>query len=114
MALKTAVTLMQTNAAAWNYLGVAYHQAGQLTNSAEAYSQALRFNRELIEVRFNLGCVLLDQNKPDAAKTEFTAYTLRKPNTSEGFLKIRAAVSSLRLSRYRQAARRARGESRNR
>ena len=85
---KTAVTLMQTNAAAWNYLGVAHHRAGLLTNAVEAYSQALRFNRELIEARFNLGCVLLDQNKPDAAKTEFTAFTMRKPNVIEGFVKL--------------------------
>ena len=94
--LKTAVTLMQTNAAAWNYLGVAYHQAGQLTNSAEAYSQALRFNRELLEARFNLGCVLLDQNKPEAAKTEFTAYTLRRPNAIEGFVKLGTAQMRMR------------------
>ena len=88
---KTAVTLMQTNAAAWNYLGVAHHRAGLLTNAVEAYSQALRFNRELIEARFNLGCVLLDQNKPDAAKTEFTAFTMRKPNVIEGFVKLGTA-----------------------
>ncbi len=86
--LKTAVTLMQTNAAAWNYLGVAYHRAGLLTNAVDAYSQALRFDRELLEVRFNLGCVWLDQNKPDAAKTEFTAFTLRRPNVIEGFIKL--------------------------
>ena len=89
--LKTATTLMQTNAAAWNYLGVAYHRAGLLTNAVEAYSQAMRFDRELIEVRFNLGCVLLDQNRPDAAKTEFTAYTMRRPNVIEGFIKLGSA-----------------------
>lgn len=89
--LKTATALMQTNAAAWNYLGVAYHRAGLLTNAVEAYSQALRFDRELVEARFNLGCVLLDQNRPDVAKTEFTAYTMRRPNVIEGFLKLGAA-----------------------
>ncbi len=89
--LKTATTLMQTNAAAWNYLGVAYHRAGLLTNAVEAYSQSLRFDRELLEARFNLGCVLLDQNRPDAAKTEFTAYTMRRPNVIEGFIKLGSA-----------------------
>ncbi len=89
--LKTATTLMQTNAAAWNYLGVAYHRAGLLTSAVEAYSQALRFDRELLEARFNLGCVLLDQNRPDAAKTEFTAYTMRRPNVIEGFIKLGSA-----------------------
>jgi tetratricopeptide (TPR) repeat protein len=89
--LKTAVTLMQTNAAAWNYLGVAYHRAGAWTNAVDAYSQALRFNRDLLEARFNLGCVWLEQNKPDLAKTEFTAFTLRKPNVIEGFVKLGTA-----------------------
>ncbi len=89
--LNTAVTLMQTNAAAWNYLGVAYHRAGAWTNAVDAYSQALRFNRDLLEARFNLGCVWLEQNKPDLAKTEFTAFTLRKPNVIEGFVKLGTA-----------------------
>lgn len=89
--LKTATTLMQTNAAAWNYLGVAYHRAGLLTDAVEAYSQALRFNRELLEARFNLGCVLLDQNKPDLAKTEFTAFTMRRPEVIEGFIRLGTA-----------------------
>lgn len=86
--LKTATTLMPTNAAAWNYLGVAYHRAGSWTNAVEAYSRALRFNRELLEVRFNLGCLWLEQNKLDDAKAEFTAYTLRRPNAGDGWVKL--------------------------
>lgn len=89
--LKTATSLMPTNAAAWNYLGVAYHRAGLSTNAVEAYSRALRFNRELIEVRFNVGCVWLELEKFDAAKVEFTAYTLRRPNEVEGWLKLGGA-----------------------
>jgi tetratricopeptide (TPR) repeat protein len=88
--LQTATALMPTNAAAWNYLGVAYHRAGQWTNAVEAYSRALRFNRELLEVRFNLGCLWLEQNKLDEAKAEFTAYTLRRPNAEDGWLKLGA------------------------
>ena len=34
--LETAVQLMPTNAVAWNYLGVAYHQSGQWSNAAAA------------------------------------------------------------------------------
>jgi len=93
--LRTATTLMPTNAAAWNYLGVAYHRAGSWTNAAEAYTRALRYNRELLEVRFNLGCLWLEQDKPDAAKAEFTAYTLRRPNAGEGWLKL--GTTQLRL-----------------
>jgi tetratricopeptide (TPR) repeat protein len=89
--LKTATSLLPTNAAAWNYLGLAYHRSGQWTNAAEAYSRAIKFDRELLEARFNLGCLWLDQNKLDEAKTEFTAYTLRRGNAVEGWLKLGAA-----------------------
>src|SRR6478736_6338398 len=86
--LQLAVQLLPTNAVAWNYLGVAYHQAGQWTNAAEAYSRALRFDRDLLEVRFNLGCLWLEQNRWDDARTEFTAYTLRRGTDAEGWIKL--------------------------
>jgi tetratricopeptide (TPR) repeat protein len=41
-----------------------------------------------MEAHFNLGCLWLDQNKPDAAGSEFTAYTLRRPKAPEGWLKL--------------------------
>ena len=86
--LRTATTLLSTNAQAWNYLGVAYHHAGQTTNAAASYQKALALNRNLLEARFNLGCLLLEQNNPDAAKAEFTAYTLQRPNAPEGWVKL--------------------------
>jgi len=86
--LEVATSLLGTNALAWNYLGVAYHGAGQATNAALAYQRALALNRDLVEVRYNLGCLLLDQNRPDAAKSELTAYTLRQPNSPGGWLKL--------------------------
>jgi tetratricopeptide (TPR) repeat protein len=86
--LQTATTLLPTNAAAWNYLGVAYQRSGQWTNAVQAYSQALLFDRDLMEVRFNLGCLWLEQERWDNARSEFTAYTLRRPNEAEGWLKL--------------------------
>src|SRR3569833_3990361 len=35
--LKTATTLLNSNAEAWNYLGIAYHHSGQAIDAAEAY-----------------------------------------------------------------------------
>lgn len=90
-ALRTATDLMPTNAAAWNYLGVAYHRSGQWTNAATAYSQALRFNRELLEVRFNLGCLWLEVRNFDAAKADLFAYTSRRPNDGAGWVKLGSA-----------------------
>jgi len=93
--LKTATTLMATNAAAWNYYGVALQHAGQPADAALAYQNALKFDRDLVEAHYNLGCFWLEQNKPDAARTEFTAYTLRRGNAPEGWLKLGAAQLKL-------------------
>lgn len=86
--LQTAVRLMPTNATAWNYLGVAYHQAGQGSNALTAYAQALRFDRDLLEVRFNLGCLQLEQNNAEAATVELFAYTARRANDANGWLML--------------------------
>ncbi len=93
--LKTATTLLATNAAAWNYYGVALQCAGQPADAARAYQNALKFDRDLVEAHYNLGCLWLEQNKPDAARTEFTAYTLRRGNAPEGWLKLGAAQLKL-------------------
>jgi len=93
--LKTATTLLATNAAAWNYYGVALQYAGQPADAAQAYQNALKFNRDLVEAHYNLGCLWLEQNKPDAARTEFIAYTLRRGNTPEGWLKLGSAQLKL-------------------
>jgi len=106
--LKTATLLMPTNAAAWNYLGLAYHRAGQGTKAAAAYNRALTLNRELLEARFNLGCLWLEQNKLEEARSEFTAYTLRRGNSPEGWLKLglvqlRATNSTAAAQSFREA-----------
>jgi tetratricopeptide (TPR) repeat protein len=89
--LKTATTLLPANAQAWNYYGVALQHAGQPDDAADAYNRALTLDRDLTEAHYNLGCLWLEQNKFDSAKTEFTAYTLRRANTPEGWLKLGTA-----------------------
>ncbi len=93
--LKLATSLMSTNAQAWNYLGVAYQHAGQPADAALAYQRALALDRDLVEAHYNLGCLWLEQNKPDVAKTEFTAYVLRRSKAPEGWTKM--GVAQLRL-----------------
>jgi tetratricopeptide (TPR) repeat protein len=88
---KTATSLLPTNAPAFNYLGVACQRAGQPADAAKAYQHALVLDRDLIEAHYNLGCLWLEQNQLDAAKTEFTAYTLRRPNAVEGWIKLGVA-----------------------
>src|SRR2546422_10661192 len=55
--LKTATELLPQNAKAWNYLGLAYHHAGQWTNATQAYRRALRLDQNLAAARYNLGCL---------------------------------------------------------
>ncbi len=95
-ALKTATTLMSTNAQAWNYLGVAYQYAGHPADAALAYQRALTLDRDLVEAHLNLGCLWLEQNKPDVAKVEFTAYVLRRSKEPEGWTKLGMAQLRLR------------------
>src|SRR6266481_7153386 len=94
--LKLATTLIPTNAQAWNYLGLAYHHAGQLDEAEKTYRRALLINHDLSEAHYNLGCLYLEQKKNDAAKTEFIAYTLRRANSLDALLKLGAA--QLRVS----------------
>ena len=86
--LKRATTLLSTNADAWNYLGLAYHYGGQPAEAEKAYQRALLFNHDLSEAHLNLGCVWLEQNKPEAARNEFLAYTLRRGNSPDVLIKL--------------------------
>jgi len=94
--LKRATSLLNTNALAWNYLGLACHQAGQPIEAAEAYKKALALDQNLLEVHYNLGCLLLEQNRPDQAKAEFTAYTLRREKSPDGWVRLGEAQLHLR------------------
>ena len=89
--LKTAVSLLNTNALAFSYLGLACHQAGQLPEAEKAYQHALLLDPDLVEVRYNLGCVWLSENKLEQAKSTLMAYTLRRPAAVDGWLKLGAA-----------------------
>ena len=85
---KAATTILATNAQAWNYLGVACQHAGQTDAAVAAYQRALALDRDLMEAHYNLGCLWLEQNKPETAENEFTAYTLRRSKAPEGWLKL--------------------------
>lgn len=95
--LKIATSLLSTNAQAWNYLGLAYHQAGQANDAADAYKKALALDQNLVEVHYNLGCLWLEQNRPDLAKAELTAYTLHRGDKSpDAWIKLGEAQLALR------------------
>ncbi|HEV2318505.1 MAG TPA: tetratricopeptide repeat protein [Verrucomicrobiae bacterium] len=85
---KSATEEMATNAEAWNYLGVAEQHTGQLEDAAKAYQRALELDRDLTEAHYNLGCLWMQEDQPEKAANEFTAFTLQKVNEPEGWLKL--------------------------
>ncbi len=102
--LKLATSLLATNAQAWNYLGLAYHHAGQAANALDAYQRALSLNHDLVAVHYNLGCLWLEQNRPDTldgARNELTAFTVRKGTVVDGWLKL--GTAELRLGQLTPA-----------
>jgi len=94
--LNKATSLLPTNAVAWNALGLAYQYSGEFSSAENAYNRALNFDRDLAEARFNLGCVLLEQNKAEAARAQFTTYLLRRGSSPEVLLKLGSAQLKMR------------------
>jgi tetratricopeptide (TPR) repeat protein len=94
--LNLALSLVPTNALVWNELGLAYHYAGNISNAVEAYRKAVRFNNNLAEARYNLGCLLFEQGKLDAARSELTTYTMQRPHDVGGWLKLGSVQLRLR------------------
>ncbi len=94
--LQVATEILRTNAVAWNYLGIALHQGRQSSNAVIAYRRAMATDPDMMEARLNLGTLLLELGRAGEAKSEFTGYTLRRPNAVEGFQKLAAAEMQLR------------------
>jgi tetratricopeptide (TPR) repeat protein len=99
--LEKAASLLPKNALAWNYLGLAYHGNGQLEPAANAYRAALALDHKLMVVRYNLGCLYLEQDNLAAAIDELKSYTLLRPAALEGWLKL--GTAQLRARRLEEA-----------
>jgi tetratricopeptide (TPR) repeat protein len=101
--LQTATRLLPGNAQAWNHLGLALHHSGQLDAALQAYEQARRCDANLLAVRYNLGCLLLEQDNPQLAVAELTTYTMLQRDSVDGWLKL--ATAQLRTHQWDAAER---------
>ena len=90
--LKTATALLPSNAPAWNYLGVALparRAAGGRGGGVSTRARARpRPGGGALQSRLHSGW---SRTSPTRPVTEFTAYTLRRRNEPEGWLKLGSA-----------------------
>ena len=103
--LQSAIPNLRSNALgqAWNHLGLAYHRSGKVEEAVRAYQQAFTFDRNLAPPRFNLGCLLLEQNDLPGALNELTTFTVLQPNSGDGWTQLGHAL--LRARRPDEAER---------
>src|SRR5262245_13405341 len=59
--LERAVQKMPGEARAWNFLGLAYHDASMPDAARTAYTRALKLNRNLVVAHYNLGSLELEE-----------------------------------------------------
>src|SRR5688572_5075454 len=69
--LNKAVELLPQNAQVWNHLGLAYHGLRRYPDAVQAYQQALKLDRNLASVHFNLGNLYFELNRTQEAITSF-------------------------------------------
>jgi Flp pilus assembly protein TadD len=94
--LEKAVTLLPKQPLAWNYLGLAYHANGQAENAMKAYRTALALDHKLSIVRYNLGCLYLEQTNAPAAVDELRSYSLLQPGAVDGWVRLGTALVQAR------------------
>lgn len=95
------------NAQVWNHLGLAYHGAYQINEAIIAYQQALNLDPNLAAAHYNLGCLWLEQSEYARAAEQLKSYTLLRPESVDGWLRL--ATAQLR-DRKLDAAERSFGE----
>lgn len=98
--LKIATDLLRNDARAWNYLGLAYHGAGQYGEAIISYQRAQQLDQNLAAARYNLGELYLEQGNPVSAADELSIFTALQPKSVEGWVRLGDAhLQNQRLDR---------------
>jgi len=89
----------QAQAQAFNWLGLAYHQAGFADKAAVAYREALKLDRNLAPAAYNLGCLEFERgNNREAADSLNVCLALARPpeiKESEVYAKLGSVYLNL-------------------
>lgn len=90
----------QAQAQAYNWLGLAYHQAGQIDKAAAAYKESLQLDRNLSAAAYNLGCLEFDRgNYRDAVDELNKSLALARPaEIKESDIYLKLGNSYVRLA----------------
>lgn len=86
--LNKAAELLPANAQVWNHIGLAQHGLGNYQEAIKAYSQALKLDRDLAAVHFNLGSLFLDMNRLPDAINRLRVFVTVQPDHAEGWVKL--------------------------
>lgn len=93
--LKIATELLFGNPQAWNHYGLALHSQGKALEAFNAYIKALQLDPNLAPAHFNLGGLLLEDNRFADAAREFAIFTKLQPERSIGWVMLaRAALKA--------------------
>ena len=76
---RQATQLLATPARAWNYLGLAYQRDGQYIPARDAFMQALKYDENAAQARFNLGCLLLENDQFSLAIEQYKTFGMLRP-----------------------------------
>ena len=93
--LKIATDLLRNDARAWNYLGLAYHGAGQYGEAIISYQRAQQLDQDLAAARYNLGELYLEQGNPVSAADELSIFTALQPKSLAGWVRLGDALRQL-------------------
>lgn len=99
--LKEATELLGDHPEAWNFLGLAYHRAGQAEDAVKAYQRALTLNVDHLSARYNLGCLLLENRDYAAAEQQFKSYDVLAGDDPK--VKVKIGSSQLGAGRLQEA-----------
>ena len=86
-----ATDLLGDHPEAWNFLGLAHHKAGESAAATKAYKRALELNVDLLAARYNLGCLLLENEEFQAAEDQFKTYAIMAEGDPQVSVKLGSA-----------------------
>jgi tetratricopeptide (TPR) repeat protein len=78
---------------AWHLLGLANQDAGHSGPALQAYEEALKLDRNIAAVDYNIGCLQLQQSNYAAAVFALTTYTTLHGSDAEGYLRLGEALA---------------------